>query len=171
MLLMYVVSTHFSFTFWATYPKQKGYLILNSSEAQQHIMRFLEQQHLLTLCAGNGSDMWCANCFYLFEPSNMLLWLMTEPQTRHGNLMQQNRQVVGTIAPIPESIALIKGVQYRGEILLLTGEEARVASAGYYQRFPQAKGIVAPIWQIALQEVKMTDNTLGFGKKLHWVGV
>ncbi|VEI62926.1 Uncharacterized protein conserved in bacteria [Serratia fonticola] len=26
----------------------------------------------------------------------------------------------------------------------------------------------APIWQIALQEVKMTDNTLGFGKKLHW---
>jgi uncharacterized protein YhbP (UPF0306 family) len=26
----------------------------------------------------------------------------------------------------------------------------------------------APVWQLSLQEVKMTDNTLGFGKKLHW---
>jgi uncharacterized protein YhbP (UPF0306 family) len=26
----------------------------------------------------------------------------------------------------------------------------------------------APVWEIRLDEVKFTDNTLGFGKKMHW---
>jgi uncharacterized protein YhbP (UPF0306 family) len=26
----------------------------------------------------------------------------------------------------------------------------------------------ASVWRLDLHEVKMTDNTLGFGKKLHW---
>ncbi|PVZ89016.1 hypothetical protein C9426_05810 [Serratia sp. S1B] len=138
------------------------------SEDQQHIIRFLNRQHLLTLCAGNGLDMWCANCFYVFDAPRMALWLMTEPHTRHGTLMQQHRYVVGTIAPQPKSIALIKGVQYAGEITLLQGDEARQASAQYCKRFPVARVMNTPVWQITLQEVKMTDNTLGFGKKMYW---
>jgi len=27
----------------------------------------------------------------------------------------------------------------------------------------------APVWEIRLDELKFTDNTLGFGKKLHWL--
>jgi uncharacterized protein YhbP (UPF0306 family) len=142
---------------------------LNPTEDQQHIIRFLNKQHVLTLCAGNGAEMWCANCFYVFDAERMALWLMTEPHTQHGGLMQQNSTVVGTIAPQPKSIALIKGVQYRGEIALLQGDDDRLARERYCQRFPVAKAMKAPIWQLTLQEVKMTDNTLGFGKKLHWV--
>ncbi|MFI8414995.1 YhbP family protein [Serratia sp. NPDC078593] len=133
------------------------------------ITRFLNQQHVLTLCAGNGLDMWCANCFYVFDAERMALWLMTEPDTRHGLLMQQNSCVVGTIASLPKTIALIKGVQYRGEIVPLSGEDEAQACARYCQRFPVAKVMKATIWQLSLQEVKMTDNTLGFGKKLYWV--
>jgi uncharacterized protein YhbP (UPF0306 family) len=142
---------------------------LNQSEDQLHIIRFLSKQHVLTLCAGHGAAMWCASCFYVFDAERMALWLMTEPHTRHGELMQQNSQVVGTVAPQPKTIALIKGVQYAGEITLLEGDDAQMARARYCKRFPVAKVMKAPIWQIALQEVKMTDNTLGFGKKLHWV--
>lgn len=141
---------------------------MNQTEDQQHIIRFLSKQHVLTLCAGNGAAMWCASCFYVFDAERMALWLMTEPHTRHGELMQQNSRVVGTIAPQPKTIALIKGVQYAGEITLLEGDDAQMARARYCKRFPVAKVMKAPIWQIALQEVKMTDNTLGFGKKLHW---
>lgn len=142
---------------------------MNQTEDQLHIIRFLTKQHVLTLCAGNGLEMWCANCFYVFDAERMALWLMTEPHTRHGGLMQQNGQVVGTVAPQPKTIALIKGVQYAGEITLLEGDEALLARASYCKRFPVAKVMKAPLWQIVLQEVKMTDNTLGFGKKLQWV--
>lgn len=142
---------------------------MNQTEDRLHIIRFLSKQHVLTLCAGNGLEMWCANCFYVFDAERMALWLMTEPHTRHGGLMQQNSRVVGTIAPQPKTVALIKGVQYAGEITLLAGEEDQLARARYCKRFPVAKVMKAPVWQIALQEVKMTDNTLGFGKKLYWL--
>ncbi|WP_279029437.1 YhbP family protein [Gibbsiella quercinecans] len=138
------------------------------SEDLSLIARFLNKQHVLTLCAGNGADMWCANCFYVFDAERMALWLMTEPHTCHGELMQQQPRVVGTIAPQPKTIALIRGVQYRGDIARLSGEEEALARARYCKRFPIAKVMKAPIWQLTLQEVKMTDNTLGFGKKLHW---
>ena len=62
--------------------------------------------------------------FYVFDAAAMALWLMTEPHTRHGGLMLNNGRVVGTIAPKPKSIALIRGVQYRAEAVLLSGEEA-----------------------------------------------
>lgn len=134
----------------------------------EHIRLFIGKQHVLTLCAGDGLDMWCANCFYVFDAATMALWLMTEPHTRHGGLMLNNCRVVGTIAPKPKSIALIRGVQYRAEAVLLSGEEAEAARARYCKRFPIARAMKASVWRLDLHEVKMTDNTLGFGKKLHW---
>ncbi|MGP3036050.1 YhbP family protein [Serratia ureilytica] len=134
----------------------------------EHIRLFIGKQHVLTLCAGDGLDMWCANCFYVFDAATMALWLMTEPHTRHGGLMLNNSRVVGTIAPKPKSIALIRGVQYRAEAVLLSGEEAETARARYCKRFPIARAMKASVWRLDLHEVKMTDNTLGFGKKLHW---
>lgn len=141
---------------------------MNTTEEQQQIAHFLSKQHVLTLCAGNGLDMWCANCFYVFDAERMVLWLMTETHTHHGELMLQNSRVVGTIAPKPKTIALIRGVQYRAEAVMLSGDEEQHARARYCKRFPIAKVMKAPVWQLSLQEVKMTDNTLGFGKKLHW---
>ncbi|ENN8408666.1 YhbP family protein [Serratia marcescens] len=141
---------------------------MNTPEQRQQIADFIGKQHVLTLCAGDGLDMWCANCFYVFDAATMALWLMTEPHTRHGGLMLNNGRVVGTIAPKPKSIALIRGVQYRAEAMLLSGEEAEAARARYCKRFPIARAMKASVWRLDLHEVKMTDNTLGFGKKLHW---
>lgn len=41
--------------------------------------------------------------------------------------------------------------------------------AQYNRRFPVARVLSAPMWEIRLTELKFTDNTLGFGKKLHWM--
>ncbi len=76
---------------------------LNTPEQRQQIADFIGKQHVLTLCAGDGLDMWCANCFYVFDAAAMALWLMTEPHTRHGWLMLNNGRVVGTIAPKPKA--------------------------------------------------------------------
>ncbi|MDE1189758.1 MAG: YhbP family protein [Pantoea sp.] len=133
-----------------------------------HLIRYLKKQHALSLCATDGDDLWCANCFYVFDESRMVFWLMTEPDTRHGQLMQANPRVAGTVNGQPKTVLLIKGVQYRGHIQRLSDEAEQQARHAYQRRFPISRAVTAPLWEIVLEEVKMTDNALGFGKKIVW---
>ncbi|MCU5773386.1 YhbP family protein [Erwiniaceae bacterium BAC15a-03b] len=141
---------------------------MSESESLTAIVRYLKKQHVLSLCCGDAQDLWCANCFYVFDAERVAFWLMTEPDTRHGALMQRQALVAGTVNGQPKSVLLIKGVQYRGQIMVLSGETEARARAAYCKRFPVAKKVSAPLWEIRLDELKMTDNALGFGKKLLW---
>ncbi|MDC9580873.1 YhbP family protein [Xenorhabdus sp. PR6a] len=132
------------------------------------IRQYLARQHVFTLCTSSAQDLWCANCFYAFDADSMALWFMTEPNTRHGKMMQNNPVVAGTIAGQTRNIAQIKGIQFRGDVMPLSGEAATLARARYCRRFPVALSAKSPIWQLNIQEIKMVNNPLGFGKKLHW---
>ncbi|SMY35367.1 YhbP family protein [Photobacterium andalusiense] len=134
----------------------------------KHISDFLKQNHLLTLCANSDTDLWCASCYYSFDPKKMSLFIMTSESSHHSQLMILNKNIVGTIAPQPTNIFNIKGVQFKGKIKKLTNKDAEIANVDYYNKFPDAKFISAPIWEIELIMIKMTDNSLGFGKKLFW---
>lgn len=133
-----------------------------------HLIRYLKKQHVLSLCASSGDDLWCANCFYIFNEARMAFWLMTEPDTRHGALMLTNPRVAGTVNGQPKTVLFIKGVQYRGRILRLSDAREEEARQAYQKRFPIAQKVKAPLWEITLDDVKMTDNALGFGKKIVW---
>ena len=73
--------------------------------------------------------------------------------------------VAGTVNGQPKTVALIRGVQFKGEIRRLEDEESDLARQAYNRRFPVARMLSAPVWEIRLDEIKFTDNTLGFGKK------
>ncbi|ARJ41418.1 hypothetical protein B1H58_04940 [Pantoea alhagi] len=133
------------------------------------IIRYLKKQHVLSVCCGNNETVWCANCFYVFDETGMAFWIMTEAETRHGALMMQQPQVAGTVSGQTKTVMLIKGIQFLGTAHLLQGEQEQRARAAYCQRFPVARTVSAPLWEIRLDEIKMTDNTLGFGKKNHWL--
>ena len=139
---------------------------MSDNDQLSAIARYLKKQHVLTLCSGN--PVWCANCFYLFNAEKVAFWLMTETTTRHGAQMREDPQVAGTVSGQPKSVLLIKGVQYAGRIALLENEEEQVARKAYIKRFPIAAKVSAPLWEIKLDELKMTDNAVGFGKKLAW---
>lgn len=141
---------------------------MNNADDLQHILKFLNKNHVLSLCAAADGEMWSASCFYVTGSQPMSLYFMTELKTLHGTLMAKSSQVVGTIAPHPKTIALIKGIQFRGEATVLTDDEERHARHLYCTHFPVAIAMKAPVWRLALQHIKMTDNTLGFGKKLLW---
>ncbi|CDG20222.1 conserved protein of unknown function [Xenorhabdus poinarii G6] len=132
------------------------------------IRRYLASQHVFTLCTASIGDLWCASCFYVFDADNMAFWFMTESDTRHGQMMQNNPIVAGTVAGQIRNIAQIKGIQFRGEVMPLTDEAEAIARARYCRRFPIALAAKTPIWQLNMHEIKMVDNTLGFGKKLYW---
>ncbi|MCG6489628.1 hypothetical protein K6U37_11740, partial [Vibrio parahaemolyticus] len=98
----------------------------------------------------------------------MMLYFLTEPHTRHGTLMQQNPRVAGTISAQTVTVAKIRGIQFRGEVTTLSAEEEKQARVVYCRRFPVAVAAKTPLWGLRLNEIKMVNNTLGFGKKLHW---
>jgi len=132
------------------------------------ITAYLKKQHVLSLCVGDAQSLWCANCFYAFNEPDMSFYMLTEHTTRHGQLLSVNPHVAGTVSNQTITVSLIKGAQYSGEMSVLSGEEAQDARRIYTGRFPLAKLATTPIWRLRLDEIKLTNNKLGFGTKLSW---
>ena len=133
------------------------------------ISKWLAKQHVVSWCVAKEGELWCANAFYVYDVQRVAFYLLSEETTRHGQMTGQQAPVAGTINGQPKTVALIRGVQFKGEIRLLSGDEADEKRALYVKRFPVARMLSAPVWELRLDELKFTDNTLGFGKKLHWL--
>lgn len=133
------------------------------------ISKWLAKQHVVSWCVAKDGELWCANAFYIYDAQRVAFYLLSEETTRHGQMTGQQAPVAGTINGQPKTVALIRGVQFKGEIRLLSGDEADEKRALYVKRFPVARMLSAPVWELRLDELKFTDNTLGFGKKLHWL--
>ena len=133
------------------------------------ISKWLAKQHVVSWCVAKEGELWCANAFYVYDAQRVAFYLLSEETTRHGQMTGQQAPVAGTINGQPKTVALIRGVQFKGEIRLLSGDEAEEKRALYVKRFPVALMLSAPVWELRLDELKFTDNTLGFGKKLHWL--
>lgn len=133
------------------------------------ISRWLAKQHVVTWCVANRGELWCANAFYIYDPQKVAFYLLSEDHTRHSQMTGLQANIAGTVNGQPKTVALIRGVQFTGEIWRLEEAESVGPRAQYNRRFPVARVLSAPMWEIRLTELKFTDNTLGFGKKLHWI--
>ncbi|GJL33670.1 hypothetical protein PUATCC27989T_05105 [Phytobacter ursingii] len=133
------------------------------------ISRWLAKQHVVTWCVANRGELWCANAFYIYDPQKVAFYLLSEDHTRHSQMTGLQTNIAGTVNGQPKTVALIRGVQFTGEIRRLEETESAGPRAQYNRRFPVARVLSAPMWEIRLTELKFTDNTLGFGKKLHWI--
>ena len=65
-------------------------------------------------------------------------------------------------------IGRIRGIQFSGILYKLKETELRSAKRSYLRRFPVARFSALTLWGICPDRIKMTDNRLGFGKKLIW---
>ncbi len=133
------------------------------------ISRWLAKQHVITWCVARESELWCANAFYIYDPHAVAFYVLSEDTTRHAQMSGTHAHVAGTINGQPKTVALIRGVQFKGEIRRLDGAESEAIRLRYNHRFPVARVVSAPVWEIRPDELKFTDNTLGFGKKLYWL--
>lgn len=137
-------------------------------DALTTISRWLSRQHVITYCVSDGDSLWCANAFYVWDDGRVAFYLLSDTSTRHAQMAGERAKVAGTINGQPKTVALIRGVQFSGELRLLTGDEGESKRALYWRRFPIARAMSAPVWEILPDEIKFTDNTLGFGKKFLW---
>ena len=133
------------------------------------IVSFLNKQTCATVCSVDEAGRpWCFNCFYVFNPLQGLLYYKSAADTRHAALLKNNPMVAGTILPDKLNTLLIKGVQFEGTLLNTSAPEAAKAASLYYKKNPLAVAIPGEIWVIQVDHIKMTDSTLGFGKKIKW---
>jgi uncharacterized protein YhbP (UPF0306 family) len=65
-------------------------------------------------------------------------------------------------------VGKIRGVQFAGTMRELAGSEMKQAKTAYLKAFPIARFVKVHLWGLEPEIIKMTDNRLGFGKKLVW---
>lgn len=101
------------------------------------------------------------------ESENALVFT-TDVDTRHGREFGLNSLVAGTIALETRIPGKIRGVQFQGRVSVAGGERLKRARRSYLKRFPYAVAMDIYLWIIDITFLKLTDNRLGFGKKLLW---
>jgi hypothetical protein len=135
---------------------------------ENKIVEYISSNKVLTLATSVNDVPYCANCFYVFDEENKTLIFLSDDTTRHIREALQNKNVAGTINTEVTTVAKIQGIQFTGKFIEPTKEEEKDFYEIYYDKFPFARAKPSPIWGVELISIKMTDNTLGFGKKLVW---
>lgn len=135
---------------------------------EDKISNYLKQNKVLTLATSVNDKPYCAACFYAYDEKEQMLIFSSDNHTKHITDAIANTNVAGTINTEVTTIVKIQGVQFTGDFINPSEEEAKELYSTYYEKFPFARAKPAPIWAIKLNWIKMTDNTLGFGKKLEW---
>lgn len=135
----------------------------------ERITQFLQAQKVATVCCVDEENHpYCFNCFYAFDESRLLLYFKTSAATRHAHLLASHPTVAGTIQQDKLNTLAVRGIQFTGQVIDLDDPRAGHASASYHNHFPFAAARKGDVLTIQLTAIKMTDNTLSFGKKILW---
>ena len=132
------------------------------------VIRFFRKHHVLTIATTIENVPWCANCFYVYLEEENALVFTTDDDTRHVKEFIKNPTVAGSVVLETIVIGKIRGIQFQGIVSEAGGEMLLKARRAYLKRFPVAVLMDTHLWVVKLTLIKMTDNRLGFGKKLIW---
>ena len=132
------------------------------------VIRFFRKHHVLTIATTVENEPWCANCFYVYLEEENALVFTTDNDTRHGKEFIKNPFVAGSVVLETMVIGKVRGIQFQGIVSEPEGDHLARAKSKYLKRFPVAALMETRLWIVKLTHIKMTDNRLGFGKKLIW---
>lgn len=134
-----------------------------------HISQFIKQNHVVNFAVHGANDFWAANCFYAFDPEQARLIILTSKNTRHGQLMQENPYIVGTISDQVETLTDIEGIQFSAQCTYLADPVTRQKALNfYYTRHPIAYLQPSDVWEVCFDMLKHTGNKFIFAKKTIW---
>lgn len=136
-----------------------------SGEAiNERFVRFLRRHHVLTLATVAEGLPYCSNAFYCYDKERNLIVFTSDPATRHAQEMERNPRVAASVVLETKIVGRVQGLQLCGTATRADERAKRM----YLKRFPYAALAELTLWAIEPDFMKLTDNTLGFGKKLIW---
>jgi uncharacterized protein len=141
-----------------------------ANDIDTRIVKTIKRHHIFTLATSCGNEPYCCTCFYTYSENENIFIFTSEHETRHIAEALKQKRIAGAIALETKIIGKIRGVQFTGEIYELEGEELKKLRKIYLRRFPYVTPFIkdAPFWKIEPDFLKLTDNNIGFGKKLLW---
>jgi uncharacterized protein YhbP (UPF0306 family) len=131
----------------------------------RRIAAFIRRHHVMSLATQGEGGMWCAAVFYAWVAERNVFVYATDPDTLHGRQAAANPEVSGSIVLETRMVGRIQGLQLRGHTRPVDEGWARTA---YLTRFPYAAAVRLDLWVLEPDVMKLSDNRLGFGKKLIW---
>ncbi len=131
----------------------------------EKIDSFLQEHHVMSLATFAKDELSVCNLFYAFSKERLSFIVASSEETEHIKHIYRNPLVAGSVVLETKIVGKIQGVQFRGKFLELEDKELKKL---YYKHFPYALAMNPKLWQIKVDLFKMTDNTLGFGKKIIW---
>lgn len=135
---------------------------------EKRIVEFINKHHVLTLATSVDNNPWCANCFYVYLEDENCFVFTSDDKTKHVRDVNTNSQVAGSVVLETNTVGKIRGIQFAGKMEIPKNELASKSKSAYLKRFPFAVLMKTSLWVVHLDYIKMTDNRLGFGKKLIW---
>ncbi len=126
---------------------------------------FLDKHHVLSLATSNEKELSVCNLFYAYDRHTQTFIVASSNDTTHIQNILINNKVAGAVVLETKTIVKIQGLQFRGIFEFVDDEKYLKL---YFKAFPHARVMKPKLWKIKVNYFKMTDNTLGFGKKLIW---
>ena len=121
----------------------------------------------MSLATFFNNEVSSCNLFYVFDKELKSFVVASSEDTLHVKHILQNKNISGTVVLETKTVGKIQGVQFLGEFSAL---ENNALKKLYFKTFPYALAMNPTLWQIKVNYFKLTDNRLGFGKKIIWQG-
>lgn len=131
----------------------------------EKIALFLYEHHVMSLATTDFENLSVCSLFYAYSKEKNSFIVASSDDTTHIKHINKNRNISGNILLETHSVGKIQGVQFRGDFRELEDKELKKL---YFKAFPYALALSPKLWQIRVEYFKMTDNKLGFGKKITW---
>jgi uncharacterized protein YhbP (UPF0306 family) len=135
---------------------------------EERIVDFINEHHVLTLATVVDNKPWCANCFYVYLEKENCFVFTSDDKTKHVNDVLENSNVAGSVVLETKTVGKIQGIQFQGSMERPDKTIESKTKKAYLKKFPYAVLMKTSLWIVNLNYIKMTDNRLGFGKKLIW---
>lgn len=135
---------------------------------EKRIVDFISEHHVLTLATVDENNPWCSNCFYTYLENENCFVFTSDDETKHAREALKNAGVAGSVVLETKIVGKIQGIQFRGTMVRPEEDLRMKAKKAYLKKFPYAALMKTSLWVLHLHYIKMTDNNLGFGKKLIW---
>ena len=131
----------------------------------EKINSFLQEHHVLSLATFYADELNVCSLFYIYSLHENSFIFASSDTTTHIQQLKENSHVSGNILLETKDVTKIQGVQFRG---IASVNDNSGLEKLYFEAFPHAKTMQPQLWKIQVNYLKMTDNTLGFAKKLIW---
>lgn len=128
------------------------------------IKSFIDEHHVLTLATSVDDIVSACSAFYVYDTFSNSFIIASDDETLHVTQAVKNKNIAGNILLETDEVGKIQGLQFRGQFCDAKAGDMKK----YLLRYPYAVAMKPKLWRLEVNFFKLTDNRLGFGKKIIW---